>query len=246
VGDHLSDLGFLVETDDQLVDLARAASDAGAAVPAARGACYCWAPGEGVELWVELGSDGRLRTCKPHFSGASSIRAQIVDLFAGDGDSLHGRVYAWAGPDPRGARFSGPPLILELPDLGLVRSHLTCPATVSVQVAAFAHAAECFADEYAFRLWQEGRPTPMSPDCFIPSGAFAQPPRPEAAFAGRIEQAGLRINPATGRSFHHLRVCTAIGTVDVVADPEGLDGIPMAGGILQGYFWLSGRIVAVG
>lgn len=243
---HLNDVGFLVETDDQLTDLARTASDAGEAVPAAAGSCYCWAPGEGVEVWVELGPGGELRACKPHFAGGSCIRVLIVETFEGDGDALNGRVQAWAGAGPRGGMFAGPPMILELPDMELVRRNITCPATVSVQIAAFAHAAECFPDETTFRLWQEGRPTPMPPECFIPSGAFAQPPRPEAAFAGRIEQAHLRKNPATGRPFHHLRVRTGIGTVDVVSDPDNLDGIPMPGGIVQGYFSLSCRIVAFG
>ncbi|HWI62161.1 MAG TPA: hypothetical protein VNT75_10015 [Symbiobacteriaceae bacterium] len=242
---HLNDLGFLVETDDQLVDLARTASDSGAEVPTAGGACYCWAPGEGVEVWVELGPRGELRACNPHFSGGSKIRVKISDMIAGDGNALHGRIQAWAG-SARGSLFAGPPLILDLPDMELVRQQVKLPVTAWVQIAAFAHAAECFPDEQAFRLWQEGRPTPMSPECFIPSGAFAQPPRPEAAFAGRIEQADLRTNPVTGRPFHHLRVKTSIGTVDLVADPESLDGIPMAGGIVQGYFALSGRIVGFG
>jgi|GEM_PF-4519408 len=195
---QLNDVGFLVETDDQLADLARAAP----------GACFCW--------------------------------VRITELYA------DGRAQAWAGAGPRGTRFAGPPLILELPDMALVRQQITCPATVSLQITAFAHAAECFPDDTAYRLWQESRPTPMSPECFIPSGAFAQPPRPEAAFAGRIEQARLRTNPATGRPIHHLRVKTGIGTVDVVADPGNLDGIAIAGGIVQGYFSLSGRIVALG
>lgn len=237
---HLNDVGFLIETDDQLADLARAASSAGAEVLSAPGACFCWSPGEGVEVWVELGPGGELRACNPHFAGSSAIWVRIIEL------NDDGRVHAWAGAGPRGNRFAGPPLILELPDLALVRRQIACPVTVSLQIAAFAHAAECFPDDTAFRLWQESRPTPMSPECFIPSGAFAQPPRPEAAFAGRIEQARLRTNPATGRPFHHLRVKTGIGTVDLVADPGSLDGIAIAGGIVQGYFSLSGRIVAFG
>lgn len=242
---HLNDLGFLVETDDQLADLARTASETGAAVPAAAGACFCWAPGEGVEVWVELGPGGEVRACNPHFSGSSKIRVQIIEMTAGDGNSLHGRIHAWAGSG-RGTTFAGPPVILELPDMELIRQQVKCPATAWIQIAAFAHAAECFPDEQAFRLWQDGRPTPMSPECFIPSGAYASPPRPEAAFAGRIEQTHLRTNPVTGRPFHHLRVRTGIGIVDVVADTGSLDGIPIAGGIVQGYFALSGRIVAFG
>jgi hypothetical protein len=64
--------------------------------------------------------------------------------------------------------------------------------------------------------------------------------------AGHIELAEQLVNPVTRVSFHHLRVRTPIGAVDVVAAPDSLDGAPVVGGVLQGYFWLSGRLTAFG
>jgi hypothetical protein len=38
-------------------------------------------------------------------------------------------------------------------------------------------------------------------------------------------------------------VRTLGGTVDMVADPESVEGEPTVGGAVQGSFWLSGRVV---
>lgn len=52
----------------------------------------------------------------------------------------------------------------------------------------------------------------------------------------------LLINPATGASFHWAKVRTLGGEVDVVADPEVLNGSLVVGGVVNGSFWLSGRL----
>jgi hypothetical protein len=245
MGGRLNDLGFRIEDDEQLSSLIGSATAEGAPVPSRTGTYFRWAPGAGVELWFRLGPGGRVCSCTPHFAGSSSLRVRVAEV-AGRVGELGGTLYAWTALGAHGDIFEGPPLVLELPDLDLVRERLHANATISVQVTAFANAAECFADETAFRQWQEGRPQPMAPEFFIPSGAFAQPARAEAALAGHIELAEQRVNPATRDTFHHLRVRTPIGAIDVVAAPDSMDGVPVVGGVLQGYFWLSGRITAFG
>ena len=46
----------------------------------------------------------------------------------------------------------------------------------------------------------------------------------------------------TGHPFWWALVDTLGGTFDVVIDPELLPAAPRRGNVLQGWFWLSGRI----
>lgn len=240
---QLQDLGFSVQDEQGVSALLLEAADAGASIPSRHGAYICWAPGEGVELWLQVGRNREILGFSPHFRGVSGICVQVAEVLTSSPFAMTGRLYAWAGPMSGQKCFAGPALVIDVPDLDLIRDSLRVPMAVTVQVAAFAHAAECFATEEAFNRKQEGKAYRMSHEYFIPNGTFAQPARAEAAFAGQIESSVVRINPATGLPFHHLQVQTRIGAVDVVADPANLEGRPLPGGIIQGYFWLSGRVL---
>ena len=68
------------------------------------------------------------------------------------------------------------------------------------------------------------------------------PPRAEAVFSGHVLESGRRTNRLTGADFIWCLVETLGGVYDVVIDPELLPDVPRVGGVLQGSFWLSGRI----
>jgi hypothetical protein len=53
-----------------------------------------------------------------------------------------------------------------------------------------------------------------------------------------------KINVLTGRAFYWALVETLGGAYDVVIDSNLLPGVPAAGGLISGSFWLSGRIIA--
>jgi hypothetical protein len=125
-------------------------------------------------------------------------------------------------------------------------------------VAAFARTLTCWPDEAAYTAAEEvkwgGSKGPdgqavrgFAAESFIPSGMFAldpskpHTPRAEAIFTGHVLSTEVLLNAQTGRSFHHARVKTLGGEFDVVADPEVVKGEPVAGGVVQGSFWLTGR-----
>lgn len=82
---------------------------------------------------------------------------------------------------------------------------------------------------------------------FIPSGLFGtskEAPKAEATFTGKVLETALRTNSQTGNRFHWALVETYGGRFDVVIDPDLLAEAPVAGGILSGHFWLSGRLLS--
>ena len=66
--------------------------------------------------------------------------------------------------------------------------------------------------------------------------------------SGRILESEMRLNENTNISFCWARVSTCGVALDAVFDPECLSAyqcsLPVAGGIVAGRFWVSGRIVA--
>jgi hypothetical protein len=58
-----------------------------------------------------------------------------------------------------------------------------------------------------------------------------------------VLQAGIRKNGVTGQEFHHALVKTLGGTLDVVADKMQVQGELRSGNIVQGEFWLCGRLI---
>ena len=57
-------------------------------------------------------------------------------------------------------------------------------------------------------------------------------------------EAGLRENLATGETFQHAIVQTLGGSYDVLASPRELAAPLEPGNIIQGDFWLVGRVTS--
>jgi hypothetical protein len=125
---------------------------------------------------------------------------------------------------------------------------------VPVSLSAFVFQPAVYADEAAYYAAQkkDGEDKPIfSANYFIPSGMFASGDAPKAAarptaealFAGKVLKAERRHNQAGGEDFVWALVETYGGaTIDVVIDPRSLPVLPSVGSILDGDFWISGRI----
>ena len=82
---------------------------------------------------------------------------------------------------------------------------------------------------------------------FIPAGLFGDSrdsPPALVDFAGHVVEAAVLKNSLTGDPFYWALVDTFGGHFDVVIDSALLPDVPLAGGVLSGRFWLSGRIVS--
>jgi hypothetical protein len=78
---------------------------------------------------------------------------------------------------------------------------------------------------------------------FTPSGKIKEPPLAEIIFNGRVVETARVANPVTGQKFYWARVHTLGGELDVVADPQIVQGNVVQDGIVNGTFWLSGRLL---
>jgi hypothetical protein len=251
VASHFSDIGFRIESSEEILPLARSLPADTPVTRTPAGEYFRWSPGGGAELWFQRDSDLRLVGMNPHFDAQTPTRARLTARQPDPDHSLDGGFHLWldpAGPisDGDGSDSEGAtPLFVDLPDY---RAHdaLRLPVDVDVQIAAFAHRLEVYATEADLRATG----SPMAVESLIPSGLFfpgggtKTPARAEAILYGTVEATEVRRNGATGHDFLWARVRTFGGRLEIVADPSLTEVRPVVGGIVGGTFWLSARIGA--
>jgi hypothetical protein len=211
------------------------------------GAYLRWVSGCGAELWLQAADDGDVIGMNPHFDAHSSVRVRLSARVCRPGETaLDGAFHGWADPQEDEPECGAYPFVFDSPDFARY-AELDLPSVQTAHVVAFAHEIQAFESPEAFdRSQPEERK--FASQFFIPSGLFqpgggeTDPPAALAVFAGHVLQADRRTNPATGRDFYWALVASHGGSYDVVADPSLLEEPPVVGGVIQGQFWLSGRL----
>lgn len=243
----MSDIGFNIETDEQFQELAERAYDEGEVFETPDGTYIKWAPGDGVELWLQVDHEGAVAV-NPHFSGTGLARVALnKKILRTEGNLLDCAFHAWANPHGAASESGDCPFVFDVPDYQL--NAIELPAFVTIQLAAFAHELESFDNDEAYYQSQPSE-FQFASESFIPSGLFLpggekiEPPLAEAVFTGHILETSLVTNVVTGAEFCWARTRTIVGEIDVVADPVLLNGPMIEGGVLTGSFWLSGRLVS--
>lgn len=242
---HFSSIGFPVTSEEDFHAVVHRAKKSGKRHASRQGLYVLWAPGNSIELWVQVHRQAGLGI-NPHYSGQGRMKVRVESIMPSQSSPLDGSIKGWAAPDPGDTNSGAFPFVFDLPNFDLVHRDLRQGSIIDVQLAAFAHELTCYADDTAFDAAQSE--PKLASESFFPVGLFTDDqegsgPSAMAVFAGHILQAEVRENPATGHSFHHLVVQTLGGTADVVADPTCVEGEPVIGGVVRGAFWLSGRIV---
>lgn len=236
---HMSTLGFQAATREDFASLARKALEGGQTIALVDGASYhVWSPGKGIQLWVQVDPAGSLIGLNPHFNGPARMQVGLTQRIARSQDTaLDGAFYGWAGSsvgEPEGGDY---PFVFDAPDF---RTHdtLPLPAVVSVQLAAFAHRLTAYADAEA--LHASG--SRMAEVSCIPTGTFSNPPKSEMQFHGYVVKMARLTNPYTSLHFYWTLVRTLGGEVDVVADPQVVEGEIVEQGVVGVSAWISGLI----
>lgn len=245
---HFSSIGFPVKTEAEFQRYARQALAEGEAIAAPAGRYVRWAVAPGVQLWLQIDREDVVIGLNPHFSGQALMRIGLTRRIAREGDSmLDGAFHGWADPKSDDPESGAYPMVFDAPDYDLHRA-LDLPAVRDVQLAAFAHQINAFASEEEYHAGQE-QGLQFASKSFIPSGLFGaderstDPPTATAIFTGHVLNTELLTNAVTGAAFHWAWVSTLGGEVDVVADPEVVNGRLVPGGVLSGSFWLSGQVL---
>jgi hypothetical protein len=243
-----SDLGFQVQNGSELEGLARKCHQNGRASRCSQGLYIVWALGSGIEVWAQLNKREELIGLNPHFAGKTRLSAGLMERITRHGFPMDGGFRAVAQPygsDPIRGVF---PFIFDVPDF-LLQHELAVPAIHSVQLAAFAQQCALYLNEADMAARTARMALTLTPHTFLPMGLRGEngeplaEPLPSAMFCGPVLDASLSTNPISKTQFWWLKVQSAAGEVDVVADAELLPRGARSGMLLQCTAWLSGRVM---
>ncbi len=245
---QFSSLGFQVASGDDLAALASRVAERADTIDAGDGQYLRWAPPSGEQLWLQVRRNGDALGMNPHFGGRSAVRAALEARVSRPSHTpLDGTFLAWADPPADGAPGGAYPFAFDCPDAATLAS-IDLPVVVTLQVAAFAQQLTVHESAAHYRRDQQAQGLAFDSRSFIPSGLIAPsgepvvPPESHALFTGHVLEASARQNSVTGEPFWWALVDTIGGTFDVVIDPTLIGAPVVAGNVVAGWFWLSGRV----
>lgn len=204
-----------------------------------------WSDASGASVSFVVSEDG-VECATPGFRARSRLQARAA-RFTSDPDCRFCDPLLVEILDAKGEPFY--PLATQLDDLLLTRERVSAGALLELGLCAFARGIEVWTDETAFLTAQADEEVKFAAESLIPSGLFSpegeeHPEAAEAFLTGRVLEAGLRENLMTGETFQHAIVRTLGGNYDVLASPRELGAPLEPGNIIQGEFWLVGRVTS--
>ncbi|MBA4543763.1 MULTISPECIES: hypothetical protein [Thermoactinomyces] len=244
---HYSSIGFCVESDEEWVQLLERCNEMAESRENEQSRYLLWKVSEEIELILPLDEEGKVFACHPHFAGKGRMKATLEHFYPGSKYPLDITLLAWVKHEIShfGEMTGDFPFVFDPPEYGSFLALKPFPRSVNLQIAAFAHRLQCFIDEEDYLLAQESGGLMYAAESFVPIGMFVEndkDPEAIAFFSGKVLEAEKKQNPETGAEFWYLLVKTLGGTIDVVADPELMAGVPVEEGIVCGEFWLSGKL----
>ncbi|MBU5483744.1 hypothetical protein KQI86_05330 [Clostridium sp. MSJ-11] len=244
---HFSSIGLNIIKKEDFSNYFNEAYENGEEISTELGTYIKWSIGNGVELWGQIDKNNRAIGMNPHFTGKSKMRVRITDKIKREDDTvLDGAFYCWADPQ-EGESQGAYPFVFDLPDMEIYRE-INTPQIVNAQITGFAHKISVYKDDEEFSNSQE-KEFKLAPEAFIPVGLFNSTEKDRnssqamAMFTGHVVDRCKLRNFYTDIEFIWAKVSTLGGEFDIVVDPEILEGDICVNDVVEGTFWLSGRII---
>ena len=262
---NFSNIGFAVQNEQEFEALMERAVNAGTPVAAGDSHYILYSDQSGAELWLQFDPNGQFLGVNPHYKGESRRKVRLLHSVDRPESPLDGAFYAEALEQPpkeddsENGKSSAEetneadlsmiyPFVFDVPNQKALEP-AEFPKVATIQLTAFARDFQAFDSEEAYYAGRNSE-IAFAPEAFIPSGLFSpdgkevDPPQAYGIFTGVIKDARMRTNRMDGAPYFWMLVNSLGGQVDVVADARLFKTPPLIGGIVQGQFWLSGRLIS--
>jgi hypothetical protein len=233
---HLDCIGVPASNPDDLAGFTRNLAGRGEILPRQDGGrMVVWRDPSGAGMVLNLNHDNRIQCVTPTFAAPSRLQAAargfepdekcrfcdrlILEVFVGGGRAIY-------------------PVPVQLEDLGSTRTQVPDQGRLTAALTAFAEGIDVWADDAEYAKSQTGK-IKLPPELLVRT----QSAQAQVMMAGRVVRCERKVNTVTEREFYaaHLRTL-GIG-VDVVASKADLPNGLAPGNVVQGIFWLVGRVV---
>jgi len=235
---HYSDMGFLIERQEDISELLQNLYETGTTIPAKHGEYRYITVDNYIEFWLQIKKNNVLGL-EFHYSSKNTISVKFEKYIKNKNSSkLGGSVYVW-----NEGNF---PMILDVPNLDLYRK-IKKDSVISMQISAYTNTLSLFDSKEDYDRSQEENKLQYASECFVPIGMFTTdknaPPEAYAMLSGTIKSFEKRANSISNKAYYYFEVeCLGI-IFDIVADTEYVSKEPVIGGVLNGEFWLSGKML---
>jgi len=258
MADHFSLIGFKAATAEDLSALVSSLLEQGGEKqPCSAGYYHRLRLPVGPELWVHMQKAAESEPdpyiavgITPFFEGEGRTPIRVRALRQRPDDNLfEGAFYVELGPTIA---------LIDVVDFARFAGKRV-PFMAIAQIVAFPHELAVYESEAAFDATQADKDVKFTPRSFLASGLFTGGGENEIVFldpeaedfraparaflTGEVQKTERLKNPATGQDFTWAVIGTAGGTFDLVADDTILRQPLEPGMIVEGEFWLCGRLV---
>lgn len=246
---NLSGIGFDVKNQEDFEFVISKAYEKATGIETDLGIYAVYTDNTGAQLWIQLNKNDEIIGVNPHYSGKSNRTVCLTGYVDRPESELDGAFHAWAEPTKENKPDSGIyPFVFDVPDFKTL-PQIPFPRNQKIQLTAFAHEISYFESEDAYENSPGDEPK-FAVQSFIPSGLFSPdgsetPTTPQSycIFTGVVQEVKKFTNELTSQDFYWMLVNTLGGQVDVVADIDFFSEQPVIKSVIQGQFWLSGRLL---
>lgn len=252
---NMSTIGFVFANDDEFRDtMIRLVTEAREYHAAPPGEYAIWRSRSGAEIWFHVeGTDAvgvnerAIAGLTPFFESGAATQLVLTAPVRRDGyNAFEGAFEAKLGGTGDDAGY---PLVFDAVNFS-AHTDRRMPARCKVRLTGFAREVKAYPSEEAYYAAQTREPA-FAAKSFVPIGMFAaadgegakEPPSSYAALTGRVTETRMLDNEATLRRFRWLSVETLGMSIDIVADPEIVQGEIAAGATVEVIALLFGRIM---
>jgi hypothetical protein len=245
---HLASIGFPIQVPDDLQVYIEHALRHGRRFSTSQGSYVCWSSRSGAELWVKLDLEGQVLEVNPFFSGHSKMSVAIEERIAAETDgSLEGAFYGWMsgyydrseGSNPRFSYNGIIPLGFNTPNYAMY-DRLNTPGVFDARLVGFAQSLQAFDSVEDYYRWSKGKNLMLSSEAFFPD----HNPEVNMLFTAYVLDSMPLVNEFTSCRYEWAWVRTYGGEIDIVAQPDQVDGKLVPGGTVMGRLWMTGKILS--
>lgn len=233
---HYSDMGFTVNSSEDIIEIVKQIYPNAKEVSRNKKTYQQICVDKFIEFWLNL-KNGAIEEIEFHYNSENFAACSFEQYISYSEEDMAGIVQVNNGLCP---------VVIEIPNLGLFERFME-NQKMNLQISAYAHEVNLFDSEDAYAASQGNREHKFATEHFLPVGLFTEnegdSPSAQAVFGGKILEYELRKNPLTGLDYYYFAVTCQGSVYDIVADPALVKTKPQVGGVLNGHFWLSGKIV---
>jgi len=252
---NFSNVGFHVSNEQELRELVEQVYPKSYEREVKGGTYFEYADPSGASLWIQINNENEIIGVNPHFEGKSRRAVRITTPIRRADSVMDGAFHCWAlektkcGAVDKSDELDQYPFVFDVPDYQNYH-FIDYPKKATIQLTAFAGELSCFRSEEHFLEEQEAD-FKWASKSFIPSGLsgegtnLVQMENAQATglLTGEVLEAEIMTNKQTGQKFCWIFLETLGGAIDVVVAEKYINEAPVAGNVIHGQFWLSGRVL---